>query len=304
MIESPAQSGSLALSDYLALQRARFDQSMREYLQSSGLRLAEDRVTESAQYSLFLPSKRLRPLFCLEICKALCGKEWRAMPAAFALEMVHTYSLIHDDLPAMDDDDFRRGKPTNHKVYGEAVAILAGDGLLTQAFHSLTSLEMLSPSVQTAWVRELAHAAGFDGMVLGQSWDVSPAREASLTALESLHRKKTGALLAASCAMGAIAAESDEGIVASIRQFGSDLGLAFQIRDDVLDVEGGVDLGKPLMSDEKNQKATYVSVLGVVEAKRQADAWMQKALRQIRSIPFAFENRLEEMTSFMIDRKA
>jgi len=203
----------------------------------------------------------------------------------------------------MDDDDFRRGKPTNHKVYGEAVAILAGDGLLTHAFQSLTAFDSLSSAVRTSWVRELALAAGFDGMVLGQAWDVSAAREVSVAALESLHRKKTGALLAASCAMGAIAAESDEGVVASVRQFGSDLGLAFQIRDDVLDVEGGADLGKPLMSDEKNKKATYVSVLGMDAAKRQADEWMQKALRQIRSLPFAFENRLEEMTTFMIDRK-
>ena len=303
MIDGAAKSGLLPLSDYLASQRAKFDQALKEYCHLDAFGPFSDRVVESARYSLFSPSKRLRPLFCMEISKALCGDEWKSVPAAMALEMIHTYSLIHDDLPAMDNDDLRRGKPTNHKVYGDALAILAGDGLLTQAFELLACAEQVSPAVRVAWARELAEAAGMKGMVLGQAWDMSSTREASVNALEDLHRKKTGALLAASCSMGAIAAESDEGLVASIRQFGSDMGLAFQIRDDVLDVEGGADLGKPLRSDEKNQKPTYVSVLGLEGARRQADEWAQKALRQVRSIPFKFENRLEEMTSFVIERK-
>jgi len=294
---------NLHLSDYLFSQRLKFEQSLREYCQSGTFGSLSEVVVEAAHYSLFLPSKRLRPLFCLEICKALGGNDWRALPAAVALEMVHTYSLIHDDLPAMDNDDLRRGKPTNHKVYGEAMAILAGDGLLTQAFLALVGEESTSSRVKASWVKELSEASGLKGMVLGQAWDMSHQREASVVALENLHRRKTGALLAASCAMGAISAEADDGIVASIRQFGSDMGLAFQIRDDVLDVEGGADLGKPLMSDEKNNKPTYVSVLGLTEAKKQADEWAQKALRQIRSIPFPFENRLEEMTMFVIERK-
>ncbi|MDB5038455.1 MAG: ispA, partial [Bacteriovoracaceae bacterium] len=188
----------LSFADYLSLQKKKVETALHAWCESS-----KEKVFKAASYSLLLPSKRLRPLFCLETCKAFLGSEEKAIPAAMALEMVHTYSLIHDDLPAMDNDDLRRGKPTNHKVFGEATALLAGSALLTAAFEILSKADQVSAKVRVNWVRELSEAAGANGMVLGQDWDMSPPEDVTLDSLQSLHRKKTGALLAASVVMGA-----------------------------------------------------------------------------------------------------
>jgi geranylgeranyl diphosphate synthase type II len=192
-----------------------------------------------------------------------------------ALEMVHTYSLIHDDLPSMDNDDLRRGQPTNHKVYGEATAILAGDGLLTAAFEVLAKEGSVNSDIRVNWVQELSEAAGMQGMVLGQQLDMDGLKDASLEDLENLHRRKTGALLAASVVMGAMTAQAPQSTLNILREFALDMGLAFQIRDDILDVIGGAELGKPVLSDEKNQKATYVSLLGLEKAQSAGEGFTE-----------------------------
>ncbi len=290
------------LMSFLKDQRVLFDSAMDEVLQTSSASKSE-KILEASHYSLFLPSKRIRPFFCLETCRALTGNDQAALPAAMALEMVHTYSLVHDDLPCMDNDDLRRGKPTNHKVFGEGTATLVGDALLTLAFETLATRGQVSNDIRVNWVRELSQASGMNGMVLGQQWDMEPVRESSVKALEDLHRKKTGALLAASVVMGAQAASAPTDIIETLREFALDMGLAFQIRDDVLDVIGGVDIGKPIKSDERNQKPTYVSVLGLEKAEKAADEWAMRALNKLRGLRLPHPSRLEELTRFVIERK-
>lgn len=308
MTSSPSEVSAVAdeFIPYLTSQRERFELALSEWV-GGPAPLKLEKMIEAARYSLMLPSKRLRPLLCLEACKALTGNDRAALPAAIALEMVHSYSLIHDDLPSMDNDDLRRGKPTNHKVYGEAMAILAGDGLLTLAFEVLatgsTGETRVSDSTRIHWVAELSRAAGMAGMVLGQQWDMEPVREASVQSLEGLHRRKTGALIGAAVAMGAQAAQADAATVNALRNFALDLGLAFQIRDDVLDVIGGEEIGKPLNSDERNQKPTYISVLGLERAKVAADEWYARALKHLGSVKLPFANRLEDLARFVIERK-
>ena len=224
------------------------------------------------QYSLLAGGKRVRPILCLAAVEAL-GKDYRPyIPVACALECIHTYSLIHDDLPAMDNDDLRRGKPTNHKVYGEAEAILAGDGLLTLAF------ELLSDTSRVADVEDrnrlriincIAQAAGSDGMVGGQSLDIAAeGKTISMEELQTIHRKKTGALITASVQTGALLGGSDERHFSRLTVYGSALGLAFQIKDDLLNVEGTTEeLGKAAGSDAERMKATYPALLGLEAAR-------------------------------------
>jgi geranylgeranyl pyrophosphate synthase len=283
----------------LAGQKQKVEIALKAWCESS-----KERVVDAAGYSLLLPSKRLRPLFCLETCRAFLGTDEEALPAAMALEMVHTYSLIHDDLPAMDNDDLRRGKPTNHKVYGEAMALLAGSALLTAAFEILAKADSAHSRVRVNWVRELSEAAGASGMVLGQAWDIEPPEEITLDFLQGLHRKKTGALLAASVVMGAMAAQVSSGILEELREFALDMGLAFQIRDDVLDVIGGVEIGKPRLSDERNEKKTYVSLLGLERAKLESEFWYDLAIQRLRTLSLPYDHRLEELTRFVIERKS
>jgi len=300
MLTNQSKANGATFLDYLQVQRQRVDAELSAALDAQG---KGEKIVEASRYSLMLPSKRLRPLLCLEVSRALSGADQAAMPAALALEMIHSYSLVHDDLPCMDNDDLRRGMPTNHKVYGDGTATLVGDGLLTLAFEVLASAGSVSDATRVAWTKELAIAAGIRGMVLGQQWDMETVRESSVQALEALHRRKTGALIASSAAMGAIAAGASKEVIDSVRQFALDLGLAFQIRDDILDVIGGAEIGKPLKSDERNQKPTYVSVLGLERAKEVADEWATRCLTQLRAIEFKFENRLEDFARFVIERK-
>lgn len=258
-------------------------------------------VAKSAAYSLLLPSKRLRPIFCLETCRAFSGSHASAMSAALALEMIHTYSLIHDDLPAMDNDDLRRGKPTNHKVFGEARAILAGDALLTYAFQVIADDEEISADSRVHLISELAKAAGVSGMILGQDLDIENEVH-QLADLEKLHRLKTGALLASSLVMGGICGGQENEVLNQLRNFGLEMGLAFQIRDDVLDVEGDEKMGKPIKSDERNSKPTYVSILGLEAAKAEQRRWLDQALQTLNSIRFKHPHRLIELTHYVIDR--
>ena len=217
---------------------------------------------EAMRYSLLAGGKRVRPVLTLEFCRA-CGGEWeRALPFACALELVHTYSLIHDDLPCMDDDDLRRGKPTNHKVFGETVAVLAGDALQPEAYRLLAEAEGMSDRQRTAAVRTLARASGADGMVAGQILDLRPAA-ADIAAVTELHRHKTGAMIAAAARLGCIAADADAARFAAAEEYAAQVGLAFQIRDDVLDVTGDErTFGKPIGSDREEGKVTFYDLLG------------------------------------------
>lgn len=228
---------------------------------------------EAMRYSLLAGGKRIRPVLVLECCRACGGDPESAMPFACGLEMVHTYSLIHDDLPCMDNDDYRRGKLTCHRVFGEDIATLAGDGLLTAAFGTLTGDEALARQPADRIVRAvqcLARSAGEDGMVAGQILDLKGEAGAGLTReeLERVHDRKTGALLRCACELGCIAAGGSREQSRALEQYATAIGLAFQIRDDILDVTGTAEeLGKPIGSDAENGKTTFVTLLGLEESQ-------------------------------------
>lgn len=228
------------------------------------------RLRDAMHYSLEAGGKRLRPALCLS-CAALCGlEEEKALPFAGAIEMIHTYSLIHDDLPAMDNDDLRRGKPSNHKAFDEATAILAGDGLLTDAFACMCRARVPAPALLAA-ICEMALAAGSAGMVGGQELDMihTGQKSVSLEELRAMHAMKTGAILRASCVCGALLAGADTAVRDAIGDYGAALGMAFQIADDILDVtQDTATLGKPAGSDVARGKATYPALMGL-EASRQ-----------------------------------
>lgn len=217
---------------------------------------------ESMQYSLLAGGKRLRPIFVYDFCR-MCGGNWEnAAPFAAAVEMIHTYSLIHDDLPCMDNDDFRRGNPTNHKVFGEAIAVLAGDALLTSAFTQLANAPY-SPEIKINAVKELSFASGELGMVGGQVLDIqSEERQCTRQEVIDIQSRKTGALIQAACVLGVLAGEGDTSKVDAARQFAFNIGLAFQIRDDMLDVIGDSEkLGKAVGTD--SNKNTFVQLYGL-----------------------------------------
>lgn len=245
---------------------------------------ATDVLRESMKYSLMAGGKRLRPVLAMASYEACGGKGNDILLGASALEVIHTYSLIHDDLPAMDDDDLRRGRPTNHKVYGEAIAILAGDGLLTEAFLMLLANEgpVSRDNILNA-LKELAVAAGPAGMVGGQVMDIlSENAEPDAVKLDYIHRHKTGALIRASVRMGALLADADTAQLESLSRYGECLGLAFQIVDDILDVKGDEkELGKPVGSDEGKNKLTYPALYGIEGSMERAEALIKEAMDSI-----------------------
>ncbi len=243
-------------------------------------------ILEAMRYSLFAGGKRLRPILCLAATEAVGGSKEIALPVACALEMIHTYSLIHDDLPAMDNDDLRRGKPTNHKVFGEAMAILAGDGLLTEAFALLSHPDLTQniPAERVVQVINLiAQAAGYKGMVGGQVMDLNyTGKEIDLKSLETMHRHKTGALIVASVKSGAIVGGGKAEEIDALGEYAVQIGLAFQIVDDILDVEGDVaEMGKRPGSDAEQNKATYPRLLGLSQAKERAKECIKKAIKAL-----------------------
>lgn len=238
---------------------------------------------ESMKYSLMAGGKRLRPMLVLAVLEALDKPIERGVPFAVALEMIHTYSLIHDDLPAMDDDDLRRGKPTNHKVFGEATAILAGDALLTRAFSHIAEAyrERTDVSAVTTvnLIAELGKRAGATGMVGGQMADIEgETRQLELDQLEFIHEHKTGDLLIAALRGGGYLAEASDKQMEALTRYGYCIGLAFQIQDDILNVEGDTaQLGKAVGSDAERQKATYPALLGLAESKQRLAALITEA---------------------------
>ena len=258
---------------------------------------------EAMRYMVLGGGKRLRPVLVLLAAEACGGSAEAAMPAACAVEMVHTYSLIHDDLPAMDDDDLRRGRPSCHRQFDEATAILAGDALLTEAFGVL-SREGADGETARRLAAELAAAAGAVGMVGGQMADLEAERAGRRDAqrLDVIHRRKTAALVTASVVMGAVAAGASEHLVRSLREFGEHLGLAFQIADDVLDASAATeDLGKTAGKDEAAGKLTFVTLYGLEAARRRARAEADRAVDALS--PFGHEaDALRDLARFVVER--
>lgn len=267
-------------------QYAAYQQAIEGYL--SGLFTADTpykRLYESIRYSLLAGGKRIRPVLTLEFAR-LGGIDWHlALPYGCALELVHNYSLIHDDLPCMDDDDLRRGKPTNHKVYGETLAILAGDAMQPEAFRLLTEAPCLSAENRLEAVRTLSRACGADGMVAGQVLDtVYDVRdEAGLT---TLNRLKTGVMISAAAELGCIAAEMPVSMRAQALVYADAIGRGFQIRDDMLDVTGDPALlGKPVGSDRAEDKSTFAALLGLDECARRVDSLTEQAVLAAQGLP-------------------
>jgi geranylgeranyl diphosphate synthase type II len=264
----------------------------------------ESRVVEAMRYSLFAGGKRLRPILCLAASEAVGGETRSAMPAGCALEMIHTYSLIHDDLPAMDDDDLRRGKPTNHKVFGEAIAILAGDALLTEAFVLLSDYSSLLPERMIQVIKVIAEAASYRGMVGGQVVDMlSQNKPADLETVQQMHKRKTAALIAAATESGALAGRGSEAQVAALARYGRAIGLAFQIADDILDIEGDTELlGKTTGADEARGKVTYPAAVGLERSRQAANEMINDALAALEGL----DDRaypLRSLAHYIITRK-
>lgn len=241
--------------------------ALKEYLPT-----ADDVVSQAMRYSVENGGKRIRPALLLEFCRVCGGDYKKAVPFACALEMIHTYSLIHDDLPCMDNDDFRRGKPSCHIAFGEEYALLAGDALLTLAFETAMKSN-LSAEITVKAAKELAKAAGVMGMVGGQVLDLqNEGKKVGISDLQKTDELKTGELIRAACVLGCVCAGADDKKIAAAEKYAHDIGIAFQIVDDILDVTSDEEtLGKPIGSDEENQKSTYVSLLGIEKSRKTAE---------------------------------
>lgn len=263
-------------------------------------------IFDSMKYSLEAGGKRIRPVLLLETIKMMGGDCSAGIPFACAVEYIHTYSLIHDDLPAMDDDDLRRGKPTNHKVFGEAVAILAGDGLLNSAFEIMSGEILKNNCVGSVKAMNvIASCAGVNGMIAGQIVDIeSEGRSISYEDLRYLHSKKTGALIKASVMAGAYIAGANEEELKAVERYSENIGLAFQITDDILDVTGNTsELGKNTGSDIQNDKSTYVSLFGIEKARLLAQDCLKDAVESLGNFDSQRRLFMEELARFVVMRK-
>ena len=302
------------MTDTLWSEAASFSEALTQAAQLTDVVLAqllvvppglEARVYEAMRYSALAPGKRLRPFLVLASARMFGVAQRCALQVAAAVEMIHAYSLVHDDLPAMDDSDLRRGRPTCHKEFDEATAVLAGDGLLTAAFELLAEPDTHGdPAVRIELVSALASAAGAAGMVGGQMIDlIAEHQDLDIGAITRLQRMKTGALIAFSCEAGAILAKAPYELRTALRGYAHDLGLAYQIADDLLDVEGSaVETGKPVGADAAAGKATFVSILGAPRARAQAELLVRQAVAHLD----LFEQRAEllrEAARFVITRR-
>lgn len=292
------------LHAYLAEKIAYIEKHLLPALEREGV---PDSLYESMRYSLMAGGKRLRPMLVLAVLEALDKPVERGLPYACALEMIHTYSLIHDDLPAMDNDDLRRGKPTNHKVFGEATAILAGDALLTRAFSLIAESYQedadVKPSTTVKLIAELGKRAGARGIVGGQMADIEgEGKRLDLQQLEYIHRHKTGDLLVAALRGGGYLAEASESQLEALTRYGVCIGLAFQIQDDILNVEGDAALlGKAVGSDANRQKATYPALLGLEESKRRLHALIDEAKAALADAGLA-DSVLPQLADYVCNR--
>jgi geranylgeranyl diphosphate synthase type II len=294
-----------ALEAYLKARKEIVDEALGRYLPAEGT--FPPVIFQSIRYSVFAGGKRIRPILCIAAAEAVGGILELVIPAACALELIHTYSLIHDDLPAMDDDEYRRGKLTNHRVFGEDIAILAGDALLTEAFHLLSGND-LADRVPAATIltviNEVSEAAGYFGMVGGQVLDVeAEGKTVDLTALNNIHSRKTGAMIRVAVRGGALLAGADERRLQALSEYGSSLGIAFQIADDILDVEGDRELlGKKTGADIVRRKATFPALVGLRASKKKARELVDRALKAIA----AFDGKADPLrwiAEFVVERK-
>ena len=292
------------LDAYFSLHTKRINRALESILETPG---RSDRILEAMKYSLMAGGKRIRSILCMAAAETAGGDAENAMPAACALEMIHTYSLIHDDLPAMDNDVLRRGKPTCHMAFDEATAILAGDALLTLAFQTLSSIELSSADQAATWLRVIelfSHAAGYCGMIQGQMIDIaSEGSRLTLAELKSMHRLKTGALIEASLCSGAVLGGLNSNRIKMLESYAQNIGLAFQVTDDILNVEGDPEMmGKAVGTDKLRNKATYPSLLGLQESKKFAKDLEKNALRALESFDKKAEP-LRAIANYIITRK-
>ena len=287
---------------YLSQQRQRIEAALDRLLPSADA--PPQTLHQSIRYSALAPGKRLRPTLTLAAAEALGVDSDIVLPAACALECIHVFSLIHDDLPCMDNDDYRRGRLTNHKVYGDAIALLAGDALLALAFQWIAENAALVPASRVLPTLKLvAEASGAGGMVGGQVADMeSQGNDFSADTLRYIHANKTGALLTASVLSGAILAGGTDAQIAALRAYGEHIGLAFQIADDILDITGDQDkLGKPIGSDEERDKATYPKLYGLDESRRRAHAEVDAALQTLAAFDAKAEP-LRALARYIVER--
>jgi geranylgeranyl diphosphate synthase type II len=294
----------MTLHDYIAARQKAVDAALNRWVPPESANPST--IHRAMRYSLFAGGKRIRPLLAIAAAEAVSPAPAGIESAACALELIHTYSLIHDDLPALDNDDLRRGRPTCHKVFGDAMAILAGDALLTLAFEVLSKLESVDACRRVELIRELSTAAGtVGGMIGGQVNDIEGEGQVpTAPLLESIHRAKTGALLRASVRMGAIYAGADSGQLAALTGFGEHVGLAFQIVDDVLDVEQSSEaLGKTAGKDAAQKKITFPAVYGIERSREMAEQERLEAHRALQPFDDRAE-RLRELADLIVRRNA
>lgn len=293
------------LKTYLSEKRAIVEEALERFMPKPDGPAAE--IIKAMNYSLFAGGKRLRPILCIAGAEAVGGDGEKVLPAACALELIHTYSLIHDDLPAMDNDDLRRGKPTCHKIFGEAMAILAGDGLLTEAFNMLTRLEVsgnLSADVIKRIINLISTASGWQGMVGGQAMDIqAEGKEIDSGLMDYIHSHKTGALITASVKSGAILGGASQSQLDNLALYGEKTGLAFQIADDILDIEGSPEeMGKGTGGDSKKGKNTFPSVYGLNESKEILKRSTDEAIKALDGFDHKADP-LRQIARYIIERK-
>jgi geranylgeranyl diphosphate synthase type II len=296
----------LSLETYLKEGKRIVDEALERYL--PGRENFPPTIFESVRYSVFAGGKRLRPILCMASAEAVGGVGRMVLPVACAIEMIHTYSLIHDDLPAMDDDDYRRGTLTNHKVFGEGIAILAGDALLTEAFHLMSAVDRMKgvPADRLVTViNEVAEAAGFFGMIGGQVADLeSEGKVVEKETLHYIHVHKTEAMITVPIRAGAILSGAREEDLTALTEYGKKIGLAFQIADDILDIESSRDvLGKDTGSDEERKKVTYPALLGLEPSRKKAFELVQGALADIQYFD-GKADPLRSIAQFIVERKS
>ena len=299
-------NNSWQLQPYLKERVRLVDSALDRYLPSADT--LPTRLHEAMRYSVFAGGKRIRPILMLAACEAVGGEIKSVLPAACAIEMVHTYSLIHDDLPAMDDDDFRRGSPTNHKVYGDATAVLAGDGLLTEAFILLSDQNVwadIPPEQCCEVINIMAKNSGSRGMVGGQVVDMEAEKNpVDLPTLEYIHTHKTGALILAAIEIGALLGGATSQQRRALCRYGEAAGLAFQVADDILDIVADQSqLGKDVGSDQQRGKATYPALLGLAGARQHADELRGRALTALEGFDLSAQP-LREIATYIIDRSS
>jgi len=295
---------SYDLDTYLVFRRKQINAALVMMLDSAA---NSSQISKAMKYSLMAGGKRLRPILCLAATEAVGGKSENTMRAACALEMIHTYSLIHDDLPAMDNDDLRRGRPTCHLAFNEATAILAGDGLLTLAFQILSTNNFTNENQALKWLKVLHHiasAAGYEGMIEGQMRDIaSEGIQLEIEALEKMHALKTGALIEASIHTGAVLGDGSQKQIERLRIYAKNIGLAFQVVDDILDVEGDpAVMGKSVGTDQTRNKNTYPALMGIKESRAFARKLVNNALQALNY----FDNKsdpLRAIAHYIIERE-